>query len=41
MKKVKEEKNGNAIVQTFGGLLIAVGILDFGLSWTGTNIQHS
>ena len=38
MKKVKEEKNENAIVQTFGGLLIAVGILDFGLSWTGTNI---
>ena len=38
MKTVKEEKNGNAIVQTFGGLLIAVGILDFGLSWTGTNI---
>ena len=38
MKTVKEEKNGNAIVQTFGGLLIALGILDFGLSWTGTNI---
>ena len=38
MKTVKEEKNGNAIVQTFGGLLIAVGILDFGLSWGGTNI---
>ena len=38
MKKVKEENNGNAIVQTFGGLLIAVGILDFGLSWGGTNI---
>ena len=38
MKKVKEENNGNAMVQTFGGLLIAVGILDFGLSWTGTNI---
>ena len=38
MKKVKEEKNENAIVQTFGGLLIAVGILDFGLSWAGTNI---
>ena len=40
MKKVRveEEKNGNAIVQTFGGLLIAVGILDFGLSWGGTNI---
>ena len=38
MKTVKEEKNGNAIVQTFGGLLIAVGILDFALSWGGTNI---
>ena len=38
MKTVKEEKNGNAIVQTFGGLLIAVGILDFGLSWGGTNV---
>ena len=38
MKKVKEEKNGNAIVQTFGGLLIGLAILDFGLSWGGTNI---
>ena len=38
MKTVKEEKNGNAIVQTFGGLLIALGILDFGLSCGGTNI---
>ena len=40
MKKVKvqEVKSGNAVVQTFGGLLIAVGILDFGLSWGGTNI---
>ncbi len=25
-------------MQTFGGLLIAVGILDFALSWGGTNI---
>ena len=40
MKKVKvqEVESGNAVVQTFGGLLIAVGILDFGLSWGGTNI---
>ena len=40
MKKVKieEVKNGNAVMQTFGGLLIAVGILDFALSWGGTNI---
>ena len=40
MKKVKvqEVKSGNAVVQTFGGLLIAVGILDFALSWGGTNI---
>ena len=40
MKKVKvqEVKSGNAAVQTFGGLLIAVGILDFALSWGGTNI---
>ena len=40
MKKVKVEevKNGNAVIQTFGGLLIAVGILDFALSWGGTNI---
>ena len=36
--KVEEVKSGNAVVQTFGGLLIAVGILDFGLSWGGTNI---
>jgi len=40
MKKVKVEevKSENAVMQTFGGLLIAVGILDFGLSWGGTNI---
>ena len=40
MKKVKVEevKNGNAVMQTFGGLLIAVGIVDFALSWGGTNI---
>ena len=40
MKKVKvqEVKSGNAVVQTFGGLLIAVGIMDFALSWGGTNI---
>ena len=40
MKKVKvqEVKSGNAVAQTFGGLLIAVGILDFALSWGGTNI---
>ena len=40
MKKVKvqEVKSEKAVVQTFGGLLIAVGILDFALSWGGTNI---
>ena len=40
MKKVKvqEVKSVNAVVQTFGWLLIAVGILDFALSWGGTNI---
>ena len=40
MKKVKvqEVKSENSVVQTFGGLLIAVGILDFALSWGGTNI---
>ena len=40
MKKVKvqEVKSGNAVMQTVGGLLIAVGILDFALSWWGTNI---
>ena len=40
MKKVKVEevKSGNAVMQTFGGLLIAVGVLDIALSWGGTNI---
>ena len=40
MKKIKVEevKSGNAVVQPFGGLLVAVGILDFALSWGGTNI---
>ena len=36
--KVKEKKGGNPVLTTFGGLLIGLGILDFGLSWTGTNI---
>ncbi len=36
--KVEEVKSGNVVMQTFGGLLIAVGILDFALSWGGTNI---
>mgnify|MGYP001433077971 CR=1 FL=1 len=36
--KVEEVKSGNAVMQTIGGLLIAVGILDFALSWGGTNI---
>ena len=36
--KVQEVKSWNSVVQTFGGLLIAVGILDFALSWGGTNI---
>ena len=40
MKKVKVEevKSGNSAIQTFGGLLIAVAIMDFALSWGGTNI---
>jgi len=41
MKKVRavsEENNANAFVQTAGGLLIGLGILDFALSWGGTNI---
>ena len=40
MKKVKveEAKSGNAVMKTIGGLLIAVGIMDFALSWGGTNI---
>ena len=40
MKKVKVEdvKSGNVVMQTIGGLLIAVGIMDFALSWGGTNI---
>ena len=36
--KVKEKQGGNPALTTFGGLLIGLGILDFGLSWTGTNI---
>ena len=36
--KVKEKQGGNPALATFGGLLIGLGILDFGLSWTGTNI---
>ena len=40
MKKVKVEevKSGNVVMQTIGGLLIAVGILDLALSRGGTNI---
>ena len=41
MKKVRvvsEENNANAFFKTVGGLLIGIGILDFVLSWNGTNI---
>ena len=40
MKKVKAEevKGEYTVMQTLGGLLIAVGIVDFALSWGGTNI---
>jgi len=36
--RVAEERSGNPVLQTFGALLIGVGILDFALSWAGTNI---
>ena len=37
--KVKEEKGGNPVLATFGGLLIGLGILDFGLSWQELILQ--
>ena len=40
MMKVKAEevKGEYTVMQTLGGLLIAVGIMYFALSWGGTNI---
>ena len=38
VRVVREENNTSAFVQTVGGLLIGLGILDFALSWGGTNI---
>ena len=38
VRAVREENNTSAFVQTAGGLLIGLGILDFALSWGGTNI---
>ena len=42
MKKtqaIKEERN-TSILQLIGMLLVGVAILDFALSWTGTNITY-
>ena len=42
MKKtqvIKEETN-TSIAQLIGMLLVGVAILDFGLSWTGTNLTY-
>jgi hypothetical protein len=42
MKKtqvIKEETN-TSILQLIGMLLVGVAILDFALSWTGTNITY-
>jgi len=42
MKKtqaIKEERN-TSISQLIGMLLVGVAILDFGLSWTGTNLTY-
>ena len=38
VRAVREENNTSAFVKTVGGLLIGLGILDFALSWSGTNI---
>jgi len=42
MKKtqvIKEERN-TSIIQLIGMLLVGVAILDFALSWTGTNLTY-
>ena len=42
MKKtqaIKEERN-TSISQLIGMLLVGIAILDFGLSWTGTNLTY-
>ena len=38
-KVIKEETN-TSIAQLIGMLLVGVAILDFALSWTGTNITY-
>jgi len=42
MKKTQviKEENNTGITQLIGMLLIGVAILDFALSWTGTNLTY-
>ena len=42
MKKTRviKEENNTGIVQLIGMLLVGFAILDFALSWTGTNLTY-
>ena len=38
MKTVREETTGTSFINIVGGLLIAFAVVDFAMSWTGTNL---
>ena len=38
MKKVKEETGGTPFINLVGGLLIAFAVVDFAMSFAGTNL---
>ena len=38
MKTVKEDTGGTSFINIIGGLLIAFAVIDFAMSFTGTNL---
>jgi len=38
MKTVKEETDGTSFINIIGGLLIALAVIDFAMSFAGTNL---
>lgn len=38
MKTVKEEKNSTSFINVVGGLLITFAVIDFAMSFAGTNL---
>ena len=38
MKKVREQSDGTSFINLVGGILIAFAVVDFAMSFTGTNL---